>query len=247
MHFEGEFRVPGTPDEVMRRFADVPRMARCMPGAALDAQAEDGSWPGAMVVAFGPKKINFKGRVTCAFDLAARTGTLQGRGTADMRAARIGVKVAFALRDDPAAADPTTVVEIKSDAELGGVLADFARTGGIAVANVVMQDFARRAAAEFANDAAPPAGNAPSPPASSQSGPEGVLHPPAAAARAAATPAPVTAPASATPPASIATPASATPPAPQTALSAHGILWALIKFKLHQMARFFGLTAKDAS
>ena len=153
MHFEGEFRVPGTPDEVMRRFADVPRMASCMPGAVLEPQAEDGSWPGAMVVSFGPKKINFKGRVTCEFDHAAHTGKLQGRGNADMRAARIGVKLAFALHADAAAAEPTTVVEIVSDAELGGVLADFARTGGVAVANAIMADFARRAAEEFAKDA----------------------------------------------------------------------------------------------
>jgi len=159
MHFEGEFRVPGTPDEVIRRFADVPRMARCMPGAVLEAQAEDGSWPGAMVVSFGPKKINFKGRATCAFDLAAHTGELHGRGTADMRAARIGVKVAFALHPDPDAATPASIVKIVSDAELGGVLADFARTGGIPVANAVMAEFARRAAEEFAEDA--PAAAAP--------------------------------------------------------------------------------------
>jgi uncharacterized protein len=153
MHFEGDFRVPGTPDQVMRRFADVPRMASCMPGAVLEHQAEDGSWPGAMVVSFGPKKINFKGRVTCEFDQEAHTGKLQGRGNADMRAARIGVKLAFALHADAAAAEPTTVVSIVSDAELGGVLADFARTGGVAVANAIMADFARRAAAEFAKDA----------------------------------------------------------------------------------------------
>lgn len=152
MHFEGEFRVPGTPDEVMRRFADVPRMARCMPGAVLEKQAEDGSWPGAMVVSFGPKKINFKGRVTCEFDQQAHTGTLQGRGNADLRAARIGVKLSFALHTDAAAVEPTTIVSILSDAELGGVLADFARTGGVPVANAIMADFARRAADEFAKD-----------------------------------------------------------------------------------------------
>ena len=152
MHFDGEFSVPGRPDEVMRRFADIPRMARCMPGAVLEPQAEDGSWPGAMVVSFGPKKIAFKGRVTCNFDFDAKTGSLHGRGSADMRAARIGVKVNFALRDDTAAAVPTTIVALKSDAELGGVLADFARTGGIPLANAIMQDFARRAAEEFAHD-----------------------------------------------------------------------------------------------
>jgi carbon monoxide dehydrogenase subunit G len=155
VHFEGEFRVPGEAADVMRRFADVPRMARCMPGAVLEPQAEDGSWPGAMVVSFGPKKINFKGRATCDFDFDALTGVVQGRGAADMRAARIGVKTSFALTDDPAAAEPTTVVKIVSDSELGGVLADFARTGGVAVANAIMADFARRAAEEFAKDAPP--------------------------------------------------------------------------------------------
>jgi carbon monoxide dehydrogenase subunit G len=154
MHFEGSFSVPGKAEDVIRRFADVPRMVRCMPGAMLEPRAEDGSWPGAMVVAFGPKKVNFKGRVTTAFDFDALTGSLHGRGSADMRAARIGVKVGFTLRNDPAAAVPTTMVDIVSDAELGGVLADFARTGGVAVANVIMADFAKRAAEEFAQDEA---------------------------------------------------------------------------------------------
>lgn len=73
-----------------------------------------------------------------------------------MRAARIGVKVNFSLFDVPDAAKPETTVKIVSDAELGGVLADFAKTGGIAVANVIMADFARRAAEEFAKDDVPP-------------------------------------------------------------------------------------------
>jgi carbon monoxide dehydrogenase subunit G len=157
MHFEGSFSIPGRPGDVIRRFADVPRMSRCMPGAVLEPQAEDGSWPGAMIVAFGPKKINFKGRVSTAFDFDALTGTLHGRGSADMRAARIGVRVGFTLRNDPTSPTPATVVDIVSDAELGGVLADFARTGGVAVANVIMADFAKRAAEEFAQDQAPAA------------------------------------------------------------------------------------------
>jgi len=157
VHFEGRFSVPGAPADVIRRFADVPRMARCMPGALLEPQAPDGSWPGAMVVSFGPKKVTFKGRATCAFDLDALTGLVQGRGAADMRAARIGVKVAFTLAADPAAPQPTTIVSIVSDSELGGVLADFARTGGVAVANAIMADFAHRAAEEFAKDTRAPA------------------------------------------------------------------------------------------
>jgi uncharacterized protein len=201
MHFEGEFRVPGTAEQVIHRFADVPRMARCMPGAVLEPQAEDGSWPGAMVVSFGPKKISFKGRVTCDFDFTAKTGALQGRGTADMRAARIGMKVAFALRDDADSAEPMTIVRITSDAELGGVLADFARTGGVAVATVIMQDFARRAAEEFAKDAPPPQAET------------------------------VTARAE---------------PHEAATLSAHGVLWEVIKQKVRLLAAWLGIRTKDA-
>ena len=155
MHFEGEFSVPGKPDEVIRRFADVERMARCMPGAAIEGRDDDGNYLGGMLVAFGPKKIRFRGRVAVETDLAAHTGSLRGRGAADMRAARIEVRIGYALRDDPATPGGT-LVKLTSDAELGGVLADFARTGGIAVANVIMEDFARRAAEEFAHDAPKP-------------------------------------------------------------------------------------------
>jgi uncharacterized protein len=227
MHFEGEFSVPGKADDVIHRFADVPRMARCVPGAVVEQQAEDGSWPGAMVVSFGPKRINFKGRVACEFDFSARTGALHGRGAADMRAARIGVKVAFALRDKPDANEPTTIVKVTSDAELGGVLADFARTGGVAVANVIMQDFARRAAEEFARDAAPQDATTVPAPEPHESN--------AAAAGAASAPGVRAAVA----------PETRAAAAPAT-LSVHGVLWEVIKAKLAQLARWLGLRAKDA-
>jgi carbon monoxide dehydrogenase subunit G len=152
MHFEGEFSVPGKPDEVIRRFADVERMARCMPGAAIDGRDEEGNYLGSMLVAFGPKKIRFRGRVSADTDFAAHTGSLRGRGAADMRAARIEVRIAYSLRDDPSSIG-ATLVKLTSDAELGGVLADFARTGGIPFANALMQDFSKRVAQEFATEA----------------------------------------------------------------------------------------------
>lgn len=224
MHFEGEFKVPGKASDVIRRFADVPRMSGCMPGAVLEPQAEDGSWPGAMRVTFGPKKVNFKGRATCEFDFDALTGSVHGRGTADMRAARIGVKVSFALRDDPAAAAPTTIVKIVSDAELGGVLADFARAGGTAVANVIMADFARRAAEEFSKDEVPVAPAVVEPVAEML--PDPSTEP---TMRMAAPPAPRLVP----------------PPAPRAAepvpLAAHTLLWAVIKSQFVRLGRWLGL------
>lgn len=151
MRFEGEFSVPGTPDQVIRRFADVERMARCMPGAVIEGRDEEGNYTGAMLVAFGPKRIRFRGRVSAETDTVAHTGSLRGRGAADMRAARIEVRISYGLRNDPAKPGET-LVKLTSDAELGGVLAEFARTGGIPFANALMQDFSKRVAEEFATD-----------------------------------------------------------------------------------------------
>jgi carbon monoxide dehydrogenase subunit G len=192
MHFEGEFSVPGKPADVIHRFADVERMTRCMPGAVIDGRDEEGNYLGGMLVSFGPKKIKFKGRVSVENDPAALTGSLQGRGAADMRAARIAVRINYALRDDPGKAG-ATLVKLTSDAELGGVLADFARTGGVPFANALMQDFSKRVANEFANEQ---------------------------------------------PALTVEATAAVKEPVP---LAAHGLLWAVIKAKLLDFARWLGV------
>ena len=202
MHFEGEFRVPGRPVEVIHRFADVQRMAGCFPGAMLDNQDEDGAWHGGLLVTFGPKKIKFKGKVLVHTDFDACTGTVNGRGAADMRAARVEVKLKYSLHPVPDAAPAETIVKLVSDAELTGVLAEFARSGGQIFANTLMEEFARRAQEEFSKDA--PA-EEPAPQAE-----------PMATAESA--------------------PAAAPPPqrraAEPQAISAFGLLWAVIKSKL---------------
>jgi carbon monoxide dehydrogenase subunit G len=156
MQFEGAFRVPGRPDDVMAQFTDVERMARCMPGASLEGRDEEGNYLGVMTVAFGPKKIKFRGKVSCDFDIAARSGILRGRGAADLRAARIEVRTSFSVGPDPEAVEdaPMSIVTLNSEADLQGVLADFAKTGGTALANVIMEDFAKRLAAEFSGQGA---------------------------------------------------------------------------------------------
>jgi carbon monoxide dehydrogenase subunit G len=156
MQFEGAFRVPGKPDDVIAKFTDVERMARCMPGASIEGRDDEGNYLGTMTVAFGPKKIRFRGKVNCRFDIAARSGLLRGRGAADLRAARIEVRTAFSVTLDPEASEdaPMSVVTLNSEADLQGVLADFAKTGGAALANVIMEDFAKRLAAEFSEQGA---------------------------------------------------------------------------------------------
>lgn len=209
MHFEGEFRVPGRPEEVIHRFADVQRMASCMPGAVLDKQDEDGAWHGGLLVTFGPKKIKFKGKVLVFTDLENHTGTVNGRGAADMRAARVEVKLKYALHAVPGASPPETNVALVSDADLTGVLAEFANSGGQIFAKVLMEEFSKRAKIEFSKDLPM----------------EVVPEPVADATVAGAAVMPMA-------------PVSRAPSPPPAAISAFGLLWAVIKDKLR---RVFGL------
>jgi carbon monoxide dehydrogenase subunit G len=145
MRFEGEFSVPGQPRKVLERFAEVERMVKCMPGASIDGRDDDGNYLGGMLVAFGPKKIKFKGKVTASVDLESLTGKLHVRGAADMRAgARAEVNVVYTVRDDASSSTPTSIVALTSEAELGGVLADFGSTGGIAVTHAAPKNSAKR-------------------------------------------------------------------------------------------------------
>lgn len=157
MRFEGQFRVPGRPELVLERFAQVERMVGCMPGASIDGRDDEGNYLGSMLVAFGPKKIRFRGKVANAVDAAQSSGHLHVRGAAEMRAgARVEVRTRYVVLEDPAAATPTSVVSLTTEAELGGVLADFGRTGGVAVTQALMDAFAERVAEEFGRDTAAP-------------------------------------------------------------------------------------------
>lgn len=219
MNFEGEFKVPGTPDEVIREFADVERMATLMPGASIDGRDEEGNYVGGMTVAFGPKRIKFKGKVAVETDVENKTGKMRGRGAADMRSARIETRLNYTLHADPAASAsaPMTTVRIKAEADLQGVLAEFAKTGGEAVGNVLMEEFANNMAAQFGRKEEVPAAV---PTAAASTG---------TTTTSAATPA--VSPAAAPAP----KPAASQGPA---ALSASNLIWRVIKLKFRQ---WFGL------
>jgi carbon monoxide dehydrogenase subunit G len=223
MRFEGEFRVPGQPRAVLERFAEVERMVKCMPGASIDGRDDDGNYLGGMLVAFGPKKIKFKGKVTASVDFESLTGKLHVRGAADMRAgARAEVNVVYTVRDDASASKPTSIVALTSDAELGGVLADFGSTGGIAVTQALMDVFAQRCAEEFSKEASVPASGGDPQPSTTATASENSTSAKAAGPGGAAT-------------------ASPAPEPTNEALSANALLWSIIRTKFKQFKQWLGL------
>lgn len=168
MRFDNSFEVAGTPQEVVALFEDLPLMAGFLPGASVGERNADGSYPAALVVSFGPKRIAFKGNLTNEVDRANLAGKVTGHASADMRGAKMSVTMDYRLA--PAAAG--TQVSLVSEAEMTGMLAEFARTGGVVLTQALLAEFAQRLSAHVralqqpaavAGDSAPVAAPAPAP------------------------------------------------------------------------------------
>jgi carbon monoxide dehydrogenase subunit G len=155
MHFETRFTVSGTPQAVIDKFADVPLMASFLPGASVDPQAEDGSYPATLVASFGPKRLAFKGVLSNSVDREALRGSISGQASADVRGARMAVTMAYSLSPAAASGSAKSEVLLASDAQLTGVLAEFAKAGGVIVAEALIAEFARRFSAHMEAGAAP--------------------------------------------------------------------------------------------
>ena len=157
MRFDNEFEVAGSPPEVIALFEDLPLMASFLPGASVGEANDDGSWPATLVVAFGPKRIAFKGRLTNEVDRPKLAGMVTGNASADMRGAKMSVTMTYELAACPAG----TRVTLVSEAEMTGMLAEFARTGGVVLTNALLAEFAGRFSAHVAATRQPAAGSLP--------------------------------------------------------------------------------------
>ena len=162
MRFENEFEVAGSPSEVIEKLDDLPLMASFLPGASVGPVNPDGSYPGTLVVSFGPKRLAFKGTITNRVDRESHSGVLSGTASADVRGAKMAVKMNYSLAQcEGSLQQARTRVKFVSEAQLTGVLAEFAKTGGVVVTNAILAEFARRFSAQFA-----PPGETPAPAAS---------------------------------------------------------------------------------
>lgn len=147
MRFENQFEVPGSPALVIEKFEDVPLMASFLPGASAGPANPDGSYPASLLVSFGPKRLTFKGRLTNQVDRQALSGVLSGTASADVRGAKLAVTMRYGLSE---CGPSRTRVSLVSEAQLAGILAEFASTGGVVVTNALLAEFSRRFSAHFA-------------------------------------------------------------------------------------------------
>ncbi len=158
-------------DKLWPLLRDPALVASCIPGATLSPDQGDGMWRGSIRVKFGPTVAVFRGEASLAFDDAARTCTIEGRGIDGRGASR-----ALASGLVKVSGNETTELAIDGTFSVSGPLETFANAGGIHVARALLAEFSANMAKKLAEQAppvspvepaplaAPPPATAPSPP-----------------------------------------------------------------------------------
>lgn len=142
MIISNSFDIPLPPDQAWPLLMDVPRIAPCLPGAELLEALPDNAYKGKVSVRLGPVSLAFAG--TAKFehiDAVARTARLKAQG-ADLKGrGSAAAKVVFAL----VAVDGGTRVNVETDLNLSGAVAQYGRAAGMLqeVAQQIIGQFAR--------------------------------------------------------------------------------------------------------
>jgi uncharacterized protein len=142
MRIENVVEVDAPVDRVWALVNDIPRVAPCMPGAALTGVVDDQTYEGTVAVKLGPLRMSYKGRVVVEeVDEAGRSARLaaSGKDTKGAGTARATVQT----RLEPVGEDRTRI-SVASDVQLTGRVASFGRGGAI-------NDVATRLFGEFAD------------------------------------------------------------------------------------------------
>jgi uncharacterized protein len=142
MRIENTVEVDAPIDRVWDLVNDLPRVAPCMPGAALTGVVDDTTYEGTVAVKLGPLRMSYKGKVVVeeidqaghSARLAASGKDTKGGGTA---------KATVETRLEPAG-DSRTRLMVTSDVQLTGKVASFGRGG-------VINDVASRLFGQFAD------------------------------------------------------------------------------------------------
>ena len=142
MRIENTVEVDAPLERVWALINDIPRVAPCMPGAALTGVVDDQTYEGTVAVKLGPLRMTYKGKVVVEeIDEANHSARMAatGKDTKGAGTARASVET----RMEPAG-DHHTRLMVTSDVQLTGKVASFGRGGAI-------NDVASRLFGQFAD------------------------------------------------------------------------------------------------
>ncbi|HEY1334358.1 MAG TPA: SRPBCC family protein [Myxococcaceae bacterium] len=153
------FEVNAAPEAVWSFLTDLPRVARCLPGAAIGDKLDEKTSSGTMTIKVGPVSSTYRGKVVFErLDAAARTAEIvatgqdvRGKGGADL-------KLTSSLKALPGGKTEVTAVSLVN---VTGMLAQMGRGMIQDVSDEMFQIFSERMRAELEASAGSAAGAPP--------------------------------------------------------------------------------------
>lgn len=140
MKLSNSFTIDRPMGEVYQAFLQVERIATCMPGSTLLGQPEPGTYEGEVKVKVGPLSVTYAGEfvILDANDAAHRL-TMRAKGREKRGAGNADAHIVANLSESPAG----TLVQIDTDLDIRGKVAQFGRGVIVEVTDGIMQAFAR--------------------------------------------------------------------------------------------------------
>jgi len=143
MIIDDSFDVAAPVEKIWPLLKDVPRVATCIPNAAITEVVDDKTYRAKVSVKVGPVSVSYNATITIvSMDDATHTATLDIKG--DDVKGRGGVRAAVV--SSAAAQGEGTRVRLHTDAQISGVIAT--------VGGRMIESVARKTVAEFAKNLA---------------------------------------------------------------------------------------------
>ena len=140
MKIEKTFDLPHPRELVWSRLNDIHFVAQCLPGASIVEDRGDNNYKGRMAVKVGPMAASFDGDIAIDSRREDWTAVVSGKGADTRSSSRASGSMTYTLKDGNA--PNSTRVEVVSDINLAGPLAQFSKGG-------IIQEIANRITAEF--------------------------------------------------------------------------------------------------
>ena len=152
MRLANDFDVAAPLERTWRTLLDVPRVARALPGATMQPEAEAGAWPGKMRVRLGPVTTEYAGTARVQDideDDHVASYRVEGRETRGQGSAAATITTRLAARDGG-----TTRVVVETDMHITGRQAQLGHGLMQDVAGTILGQFAERLERELRGEGA---------------------------------------------------------------------------------------------
>jgi carbon monoxide dehydrogenase subunit G len=145
VNIQNQIEIDAPPDELFEILSDVERVAPLLPGASLEGKQEDGSYAGTVKVKVGPISVTYQGTLYFAeLDHGSRKAVIEASGQETNGQGSTQATITATV----SGSDSTSVLNMNTDMEVRGKVAQFGRGAIDKVSQNILDQFAHNLEAQ---------------------------------------------------------------------------------------------------